>query len=533
MSMPENADFPNVASPNGPGGCVAGLPAARARSRVGEACWLSAGLAGLYLALSILIAWRHEAWRDEAQAWLIVRDTGGLAAVLGRMGYEGTPALWHLLLYPLARVGLPLFSMQLVHSLLAFAAIALLVRHAPFPWFLKLLLPFGYHAFYQYGIVARSYVLVGLFLFALGALHAARFRKPYVYGLCLALLSNSCVHAALLALVLAGIYFFEFGVWQSGWRRRDFYLAGGLVAVGFLAVFIQVRQPPDLGVWAKWNLTLGKGTLALVPRVLDGAFWPMIDLGGGAGPATAGLGLLAVTVVGLGLCPRALVAWGAGLLLVWAVFQVKHAGDIWHYGLIYMFFVYCAWTAVSGDVAGAHRDSGWRAVWRRRLAVAALTVAAAIQLVGGWRAARMDYRYAFSGGKETAEFLRRYGVGRGSTLVATCVSYTGASVLAHIPDLTRTFFAAETGAYYSFMKWDRTWADSQGKPLGELVRTVTAEKQRGRYERLLFLLSFEIRDPRFLREFPLIHVAPAGPVMVGDERFFVHEWRAPVVGPRR
>src|SRR4051812_40575150 len=56
-----------------------------------------------------LVAWvlpLHEPWFDEAQAWLIARDAT-LWEILGRMSYEGSPPLWHLLLAPLAKAGAP------------------------------------------------------------------------------------------------------------------------------------------------------------------------------------------------------------------------------------------------------------------------------------------------------------------------------------------------------------------------------------------------------------------------------------------
>ena len=54
----------------------------------------------------------HENWRDEAQAWLLARDLS-IPELFEQMSYEGHPCLWHLLLMPLVRLGLPYISMAL------------------------------------------------------------------------------------------------------------------------------------------------------------------------------------------------------------------------------------------------------------------------------------------------------------------------------------------------------------------------------------------------------------------------------------
>ncbi len=480
----------------------------------------------LYFLLLIVMAWRHEPWRDEAQAWIIVRDAGSLKAILSRMAYEGTPGLWHLLLYPLVRCGLPIFSMQVLHALLAFAAIALLVRHAPFPWYLKILLPFGHHPFYQYGVIARSYVLVGLFLFMLAAMHRSRFQRAWVYGLLLAMLANTSMHGAVLSAAIGSRFFLEYVLEHGGWRNRGFYVAGGLAAAGFLAAFVQVRPPPDLGVWWGWNLELGRRTVEIAVHALQGAFWPTFLVDRVGLRATMVVAVLFATLAGLWGRPRALGTWLAGFLMIWTLFQLKHPGDIWHHGLIYMFFIYSAWTGMADEAAGS-------SAWKRRVLPAALVVLAALQLVGGWRMAHADFFYPYSGGRETARFLREQGLDDRSTLIATAISYVGTSVLPYLPDTQRRFFAAETGEYYSFMKWDRRWSDNQGKPLPKMIQAMLAEMRRGGYRRLVFIAPFHVRDPEFLRWFPLRHVAPAGPVIRGDERLFVYEFRSPAGADER
>lgn len=61
-------------------------------------------LLALYaLAIGFALYW-HATWRDEMQAWLIVRDSADLPALFHNLRYEGHPALWYLLLMPLTRL---------------------------------------------------------------------------------------------------------------------------------------------------------------------------------------------------------------------------------------------------------------------------------------------------------------------------------------------------------------------------------------------------------------------------------------------
>jgi hypothetical protein len=57
----------------------------------------------------------HEPWRDEAQAWLISRDLP-ILSIFRQMNYEGTPALWHIILVPFAKFGAPYIIENLISN---------------------------------------------------------------------------------------------------------------------------------------------------------------------------------------------------------------------------------------------------------------------------------------------------------------------------------------------------------------------------------------------------------------------------------
>lgn len=138
-------------------------------------------------------------WRDEAQAWLIVRDLGlgGVFDTLQR--YEGHPCLWYLLLFPLAKLGFPYGSIQGVSILAMAAAVWLLATRAPFGKGVKAAWILSGMSLYHLPVIARSYALVPPLLMGIAVLYPRHHQRPLVYGLALLLLSQT--HAAMCAFV--------------------------------------------------------------------------------------------------------------------------------------------------------------------------------------------------------------------------------------------------------------------------------------------------------------------------------------------
>src|SRR5450755_2141657 len=88
-------------------------------------------LLALYaLAIAFALYW-HAMWRDEMQAWLIVRDSADLPALFHNLRYEGHPALWYLLLTPLTRLSRDPALMQVLHGTIAVATVAIVLWRAP------------------------------------------------------------------------------------------------------------------------------------------------------------------------------------------------------------------------------------------------------------------------------------------------------------------------------------------------------------------------------------------------------------------
>lgn len=110
---------------------------------------------GLHLATTVF----HEPWYDEAEAWQIARCASVKDILFTIPHYEGHPPLWHLILAIPAKLNLPYeLSLSLISLLFSALAVALFLKYAPFPKWVKVFVPFTYFAFYQYSVIARPYL---------------------------------------------------------------------------------------------------------------------------------------------------------------------------------------------------------------------------------------------------------------------------------------------------------------------------------------------------------------------------------------
>ena len=60
--------------------------------------WLLHLVLLIYVVLIFIVVLNHEQWADEAQAWLLARDSSLFGLLFKNMRYEGHPPLWHLIL---------------------------------------------------------------------------------------------------------------------------------------------------------------------------------------------------------------------------------------------------------------------------------------------------------------------------------------------------------------------------------------------------------------------------------------------------
>ena len=122
----------------------------------------------LYIAIIAIVMCFHEPWFDEAQSWLIARDSSLTDIISVRPHYEGHPPFWNLLLAIAAKNGVPYeFGIKGIQLVCASLLGAWLIFKSPFKHASSLatfLIPFTYFACFQYGVTSRPYALLCLSL---------------------------------------------------------------------------------------------------------------------------------------------------------------------------------------------------------------------------------------------------------------------------------------------------------------------------------------------------------------------------------
>jgi hypothetical protein len=399
-------------------------------------------LAGLAVALAI-VGPRHAAWFDEAQAWLIARDASPWTILTTVARHEGSPALWHLLLWTMQRLGLPFHDLWTVSAALSLGGAAVVLYRAPFPLWMRAGAVLGYFTAYQFALVARSYALPVLLLPLAASVRCGPRPRPILYAILLGLIANTSAHAFLLAAALAGQFAWDERRTLLDRRRVEPWLALGVFGALACAAAVQAWPSPDVRFAlasrppdAIWAVLLFKEALIGRPDLL-----PVAMPAPAADEAGLLLSLLAFAPLAL-LCLRARLGpalfAGVGALLVFSA--VKFA-DPWHAGLLYVFLVSLLWMAWPARARLSGRENAALLV--------ALGAVLLVQDVGTVRAWRAEFDTPYSGAPAAARALAN----RLRSDPVAKIMALGARTLAVQPWFAQNIFANHLGgrperAYY-------------------------------------------------------------------------------------
>ena len=159
----------------------------------------------VFLALSTSGIFYHEIWLDEAQRFLLARDSTSFNDLIHNTRYEGQPLLWSILLFGLTRITDNVFYMQLLSVLINCITAVVILRSDLRPWE-KILILFSYYIFYEYNIISRNYCLSVLFLFLLIAQYKKNSSSLLTMALLIFLLANTHLFALLLSIAFVIAY---------------------------------------------------------------------------------------------------------------------------------------------------------------------------------------------------------------------------------------------------------------------------------------------------------------------------------------
>lgn len=352
-----------------------------------------------YVVAVASIASQHEPWFDEAQAWLLARDGSLWHMLTAQMRYEGSPALWHLILMGPAKLGLPYSSLTVIAVMVALAGAFVLVRYSPFPWPLTVGVLFSFVVAYQYAVVARSYVLLPLLLFLLAIAWRRRLASPWPFVIVLCLLANVSIHGLLIAGSVFAVHLFE--LWSPPPNVREAHptrevrlaqlRAGAVFVVVCGLIVFQLWPAPDQSLGAGFNLSL-LSVLDIGSRFVNSA------LTGNPFASFVALGVSAWWF----RRTRTLALWALPTLALLALSAMKYF-NYWHDGIPFLVWLFALWVSVERGPVTQDRSNHW-------LHLGAYTVMAGVLLVQGvwWlQSAEFDFAQPYSGSKALAAWLQQ------------------------------------------------------------------------------------------------------------------------------
>jgi hypothetical protein len=395
----------------------------RASMKDHETSWRFAALAAcLYLAFLVWMQVHHEMWRDEVHAWSLARNAHDFAdLVTGDRRYEGHPPLWFWYLRVWGWIFPEAWGLQVATVAAAMGAAVLMLRYAPFPRYLKLMLLATYFFGYEYTVMCRNYVLGWLVLCLFCTAYHPLRPRPLTLALLLALLSWTSLYGCLIAGGLALFLVLHNMRWRAGLEPRQLIVAVGtrriaavllvVAAFGFCLWSIEPFDPnPYVGEWnfleLDWptvpqamNRVLD-GMAPLRPFTIDfwGRLWEFWNRVPAVMPYAGGVILLAAVAV-LYRCWRVTAFYLATVLVMGFIQAVRYWGSSRHWGHFFMALLAASWLLRTRMPRRLHAPS-----------LILLTVLCGFQFESFLAATVIDTREVFSGGRDAAAFIRGAGL---------------------------------------------------------------------------------------------------------------------------
>lgn len=354
----------------------------------------------LYSALVVFGVYHHEPWRDEAHPWLSAKEDS-IIQIIESVRYAPTPILWTVLLMPLAKLGFPYISMNIVHAIIAAVTIGLLLFLSKIPLILKILIPFTYYMAYEYAVIARNYILTGLLLFCIASVYNKRLEKPLVYALFLSLLFQTNLYSALPAGLLALAFFGE----VSKQTKITFQKMSAVILMTASALFTFITYLPAKGpftsgpeniVFEMLNILMNAVTTTLFSKLI------------GVNSYILFMTIMAVTLLVFILFFLTIIRKRALFVIVVSSFlwflvmnMFFKSGTLRHHGLFFVYLIFFIW------IAPRYSRSDGSVYIIQRLFYSLLGILLIFSIVSTIYIYQMDYRFNFSGAEDMANYLKR------------------------------------------------------------------------------------------------------------------------------
>ncbi|MFB3040518.1 MAG: hypothetical protein ACE1ZS_01770 [Candidatus Poribacteria bacterium] len=348
----------------------------------------------IYTFLIFVVISRHEPWADEAQAWLLARDSGFVELLFKNLRYDGHPGLWYLILMLPSKL-LPYRAISFLSGIIAIVGILIFLCDSPFPKIIRILFPFSYFLFYQYGVIARSYVLLPLLLFLIASIYHAKTEKIYTFTVLLCLLAYTSVFSSLIALSLMLIHLIDLIKTKTHLNRE--VIAKQVKAYAAFAIMIALIA---IQLWPPEDASFAKGYRFGVGRFLNLSFSVLNE-------AMTELSYISAAVLIISLIwfwqRKVLLLYLIPTLAILALFSIKYYNS-WHQGIIFLVWAFVMW--ISFAVRESDSDESVAHGLTRKLATASLLCVLGFHVFWSAKASVSDLLGHYSAGQAVASYIK-------------------------------------------------------------------------------------------------------------------------------
>ena len=427
-------------------------------------------VASIFIFISLWLVNYHEIYHDEAQTWLLSRDSSSISELLWNLKYEGTTGLWHLILYPLTRFFETPEVMQNLHVIIAGVSIFVMFKWSPFSIAQKILLSFSYLLFYEYSIIARSYAVSVLLIFIVCSLFPNRRRYPIITAISLFLLSYTNIFGLIFSISLFFTIIFEelcLKVRNNYFQNLSFKQITSiiLILIGLVISILTINPTNDSSFGITWHTYLDIDRLKYISQSLPSSYFPIpiikISFWNTVGifyNSITKIVFILITIIFI--CsvsiflikrPSSFFIYALTTLGLISFFYIKYwSDDIRHSGFLFISLITSLW--IYKDCINLNFFKLPRAVenFNKNLINKFFTLILFIHFLTGIFANYIDYKYNFISVPEVVQFIKKNKLLNHEIIVH---HYKNTSTLAAlIPG--KNFYNPAMKNYGTFIKWD-------------------------------------------------------------------------------
>lgn len=484
----------------------------------------------LYALLTLFFVLHHEIWADEAQVWLIVKNLS-IPEMLKHLVNEGHPCFFYLLVYPLAKLNFSIFSMQILCWLSCAASVFLLLTFSPFNRFSKTAIILSSGFFYFLPVVARSYSVLPLLVFAAAILYQKAKEKPNLYAipyaLILAFISNTHVIMFVFVFLLGCYFVYDNFVKEKNISKQTVSFCV-IVGIALLAVVLQLlgtfSSNAAIGfsvdnIFVETFKTLSIFFLNSVGLVYKSVynpiqFTPIAIIG-----AIAMFCLFCLCLVQLAMNNKRMFFLAfCSIGFQFFIYICSYKAMLYQTRIFgaYLILIFCFWTVCSQTEIQKNLK-----LFSKKALNIVLGIFFAMTIVCGIHAALLDVFYNYSSAGETAEFLKN-NTEPDAVIIPNFIAFPLA-IYEKLPQ--KRFYDVSNNRYLTYVIWKDNGFYSD-EYFDALVRKNVREKKfKHTYIIVSSLLNLSHFEKNMPQRYELLYTSP--PAIATGEAFRIYKYKKP------